>query len=156
MVTGMLHLHNFLRWVILVLLVLSIIKSLTGWRAKEALKPGDKKLWLFTMIAAHTTFLIGIYLLLFGRLGIFSNPLPAGESFMKNSVYRFFWLEHPLLNLIAIVLITIGRGQAKKSIPDATKYRKAFIYFVVALIVLLASVPWPSRELVGRPMFPGM
>lgn len=156
MATGMLHLHNILRWVILILLLASIIKSFTGWRSGKALTAGDKKLWLFTMIFTHTTFVVGLYLLLFGNYGIFTTTLPEGTSVMKDKFFRFFWVEHPVMNLIAIVLITIGRGQAKKSIPDTAKYKKAFWFFFIALLVLLASIPWPGRELVGRPMFPGM
>jgi hypothetical protein len=155
MATGMLHLHNVLRWVILILLLASIIKSFTGWQQKKTLTDGDKKLWLFTMISAHITFVVGLYLMLFGRFGMFTTTLPEGTSVMKDSFYRFFWVEHPLMNLIAIALITIGRGQAKKAIPDTTKYKKAFWFFVVALILLLISIPWPGRE-IGRPLFPGM
>jgi hypothetical protein len=146
-------LHSYLRWILLVLLLASIVKSLAGLNGKKALTAGDKKLWLFTMISAHTTLLIGLILLLFGRFGV--TNLPAGISVMKDSFYRFYLVEHPLLMIIAIVFITIGRGQAKKSIPDAVKYKKAFWFFVVALILILAAIPWPSRE-IGRPLFPGM
>lgn len=148
-------LHSYLRWIMLVLLLASIVKGLSGLGGKKALTAGDKKLWLFTMISAHTTLLIGLILLLFGRMGVFTNPPPAGTSVMKDATYRFFYVEHPLMMLIAIVFITIGRGQAKKSIPDAIKYKKAFWFFVVALILILAAIPWPSRE-IGRPLFPNM
>jgi hypothetical protein len=53
-------------------------------------------------------------------------------------------------------LITIGRGQAKKSIPDAAKYKKAFWFFLIALLVILAAIPWPGREIIGRPYLPGV
>lgn len=155
MATGMLHLHNILRWVILILLLASVIKSFTGWQSKKALTNGDKKLWLITMVFVNITFVVGLYLLLFGRFGVFTTTLPEGTSVMKDSFYRFFWVEHPLLNIIAVALISIGRGQAKKAIPDTTKYKKAFWFFFIALIVLLISIPWPGRE-IGRPLFPGM
>jgi len=146
-------LHSYLRWILLVLLLVSIVKSLSGLNGKKALTAGDKKLWLFTMISAHTTLLIGLILIFFGRFGVLN--LPEGISVMKDSFYRFYLVEHPLMMIIAIVFITIGRGQAKKSIPDAVKYKKAFWFFVVALILILAAIPWPSRE-IGRPLFPGM
>ena len=146
-------LHSYLRWILLVLLLVSIVKSLSGLNGKKALTAGDKKLWLFTMISAHTTLLIGLILIFFGRFGVLN--LPEGISVMKDSFYRFYLVEHPLMMIIAIVFITIGRGQAKKSIPDAVKYKKAFWFFVVALILMLAAIPWPSRE-IGRPLFPGM
>src|SRR5690349_10061515 len=111
-------LHSYLRWIILVLLLASIVKSYSGWKSNKTLSAGDKKLWLFTMISAHTTLLVGLILLLFGRYGMFTATLPEGTKVMKDSFWRFYWVEHPTMMLLAIVLITIGRGQAKKSIAD--------------------------------------
>lgn len=156
MQTGLVHLHNFLRWVILVLLVFSIIKSYAGWQQKKIFGPGDKKVWLFTMIAAHITLLIGLYQLFMGRFGIISQGIPEGVHLMKDKFYRFFLVEHPTGMLIAIVLITLGHGMAKKSVSDEIKYKKAFWYFTIALLVMLVTIPWPFREIVGRPIFPGM
>ncbi len=147
---GLLHLHNFLRWVILVLLLVSIFKAYSGWQSKKVFSAADKKIWLFTMISAHTTLLIGLYQVSFGRYGFIN--LPDGTNIMKNKFYRFFLIEHPVGMLIAIVLITLGHGMAKKSVSAEVKYKKAFYYFLIALIVILASVPWPFREIVGRPL----
>jgi hypothetical protein len=155
METGLVHLHNLLRWVILICLLAAIIRSYSGWQSKKTFAAGDRKLWLFTMIAAHITLLLGIYQWLFGRYGALVTDLPAGTSVMKDAFYRFFWIEHPSIMIIAIVLITLGRGMAKKPVPDTTKYKKAFWYFFIALLLILAAVPWPFRE-VGRPLFPGM
>jgi hypothetical protein len=152
METGLLHLHNFLRWVILVLLLVSIAKAYAGWMHKKTFSPGDKKIWLFTMISGHITLLIGLYQISFGRFG-FTN-LPAGTHVMKDPFYRFFLVEHPVGMLIAIVLMTLGHGMAKKAVRDELKYKKAFWYFLIALIVILAVVPWPFREIVGRPLMP--
>jgi uncharacterized membrane protein len=152
METGLLHLHNFLRWVILILLFVSIYKAYSGWRGKKALVPGDKKIWLFTLISAHTNLLIGLYQISFGRYGF--TKVPDGTNIMKDKFYRFFLVEHPVLMIVAIVLITLGYGMAKKAVADEVKYKKAFYYFLIALIVILASVPWPFREIVGRPLMP--
>ncbi len=156
MQTGLLHLHNFLRWVILILLVLSIVKAYSGWQGKKAFAAGDKKIWLFTMISAHITLLLGLYQVALGRYGFLSYTLPEGTSFMKDKFLRFFWVEHPVGMILAIVLITMGHGMAKKDVSDEVKYKKAFYYFLIALVVILATVPWPFREIVGRPWFPGM
>ena len=156
MQTGLVHLHNLLRWIVLVLLVISIVKSYSGWKNKKVFTPGDKKIWLFTMIAAHTTLLIGLYQWLAGRYGMLTTSLPEGSSVMKEKFYRFFWVEHPVGMIIAIVLITLARGMSKKNISDNDKFRKAFWLFLIALIVILVTIPWPFREVVGRPIFPGM
>jgi len=156
MQTGLLHLHNLLRWIILVLLFLSILKSYTGMTKKKAFEASDKKIWLFTMIAAHITLLLGLYQWLLGRYGIFSYVKPEGVSMMKDPYLRFFQMEHPVSMILAILLITLGYGMAKKNVDDQIKYKKAFRYFVLALVLILAAVPWPFRELVARPWFPGM
>ena len=146
----LLQVHSILRWVILLLLLLSIIQSFIGWLKHRELREGDTKLWLFTMISAHTTLLIGLILLFFGRFGILSSGLPEGVELMKDKFYRFFWVEHPTGMLVATILITMGRGIVKKQITDPLKYKRAFWYFLVALIIILATVPWPGREIVGR------
>ncbi len=155
MATGMLHLHNLLRWVILILLLVSIIKAYAGWQSKKAFNAGDRKVWLFTMIATHINFLVALYLLFLGRFGILTSDQDMGNV-MKNRVLRFFWIEHPAFMLIALILITLGAGMAKKPLPDTTKYKRAFWLFFVALLMILVAIPWPGRELIGRPLFPGM
>lgn len=156
MQTGLVHLHNFLRWVILVLLILSIVKSYTGWQQKKLFGAGDRKIWLFTLIAAHITLLVGLYQWLFGRYGLVAPGVPEGVNVMKDKFYRFFLVEHPTGMILSIILITLGYGMAKKTVSDETKYKKAFWYFFIALLVILVTVPWPFREIVGRPLFPGM
>jgi hypothetical protein len=144
------HVHNILRWVLLTLLVFSIVRSFIGWIKHRELKEADVKLWLFTMICTHTTLLIGLILLFFGRFGILSSGLPEGVVLMKDAFYRFFWVEHPTAMVLATILITLGRGQVKKQITDPLKYKRVFWYFLLALMVILAAIPWPGREIVGR------
>ena len=156
MQTGLLHLHNLLRWIILALLLLSIMKAFAVFTCKKAFKAGDKKTWLFTMIAAHITLLLGLYQVAFGRYGFISTTLPEGISVMKDKFYRFYLVEHPVMMILAIVFITLGFGMSKKSVPDEVKYKKAFTFFMIALLLLLAGIPWQFREIVGRPYFPGL
>lgn len=155
---GLLHLHNLLRWVIIILLIISIYKAYTGWQQKKVFSPADKRIWLFTLISAHITLVLGLYQWLWGRYGMLKTTLPEGVSVMKNKFFRFFWVEHPTFMIIAIVLITLGHGMAKKPIPDLSKYKRAFWLFVLALLMILVAVPWPFREIIGdgRSWLPGM
>jgi Ca2+/Na+ antiporter len=156
METGLLHLHNILRWIILLLLLVSIVKSYSAWKSKKAFTAGDKKLWLFTMVAMHITLLIGLFQVTLGRYGMFVAKLPEGTSLMEDKFFRFYWVEHPTAMLLATILITVGRGMSKKPVADEVKYRKAFWLFLIALILILAGIPWPFREIIGRPLIPGM
>ncbi len=150
MFSVLLQVHNILRWVILILLLLSILQSFVGWIKHRELREGDAKLWLFTMISVHTTLLTGLVLLFFGRYGILSSGLPEGVNLMQDKFYRFFWVEHPVGMLIATALITVGRGVVKKQISDPLKYKRAFWFFLLALLIIMATIPWPFREIVGR------
>lgn len=146
----LLEVHSIFRWIILLLLLLSIIQSFSGWKKNKELRDGDAKLWLFTMVSAHITLLIGLYLLFFGHYGILSAGLPEGVQLMKDKFYRFFWIEHPVGMVLATALITIGRGMVKKQIKDPLKYKRAFWLFLLAMLIILAVIPWPGREIVGR------
>jgi L-cystine uptake protein TcyP (sodium:dicarboxylate symporter family) len=143
--TGLLHLHNILRWVILIFLLLALFHAFTKKQAVQ-------KSTLFLMISAHTMLLIGLYQWLIGRYGLFTADIPEGVSMMKDKFYRFFQMEHPVSMLIAVVLITFARRYAK-----ALKYGKVSAMLLIALLLILAVVPWPFRgEPIARPLFPGM
>ena len=143
METGLLHLHNILRWVILVLLLVTLILAFSR-------KPAVSKTSLWLLIFSHIMLVVGLFQLIAGRYGI-TKGLPEGVSLMKNSFYRFFWVEHPLLMIMAIILITIARGKAK-----LLNYKSTGWLLLIALLLLLAAIPWPFREVIGRPWFPGM
>jgi hypothetical protein len=145
MYTGLLHLHSFLRWVILILEIIAIYKSFTGMTGGRPFTAGDRKAGLFLMISAHTQLLVGLYLYLAGPWGLANiSNLGFGEA-MKDPVTRFYGIEHIFGMLVAIVLITIGKGVAKKAIPDAAKHKRSFWFFLVALVIILATIPWPFR-----------
>jgi hypothetical protein len=144
-------LHSILRWVILVLLIVAIIKSYSGMTAGRSFSEGDRKVGLFLMIVAHTTLLAGLILWLIGPLGLADIRDFGFGAVMKDRILRYYAVEHFAGMLIAIVLITIGRGVAKKSIPDAAKFKRSFWLFLVALIIILVTIPWPFRAGIGKP-----
>lgn len=138
METGLLHLHSFLRWVILLLLLICLFQAFTR-------KQGIRSTSLWLLIAAHTTLILGLYQVIAGRYGIMKG-LPEGVSLMKDKFFRFYWVEHPLMMIIAVVLITVARRKAK-----ALNYKAVGWLLLIALILILAAVPWPFRDIVGRP-----
>ena len=70
---------------------------------------------------------------------------------MKDRVYRFYAVEHLVGMLIAIVLITIARRVSKKNISDGAKHKRTFWLILVALLIILVSVPWPFMAGIARP-----
>lgn len=139
--TGLLHLHNLLRWIILILLIVNIVKTFSGNKSLGLSKA--------LLISAHTTLLIGLYQYFTGSFGF---KLFQQAGVMKNAVTRFWAVEHITGMIVAIALITIGHISLKKT----GNAKKTGILYLVALIIILAVIPWPFREGIGRAIFPGM
>src|ERR1700761_2146102 len=95
-----LQLHSIFRYVVVVLVLLAIIQALLGWLGKRPYQPLNKKINLFAMISAHTQLLIGIVL-------YFLSPnVQFNGDTMKNEITRYYTVEHWVMMIIAIALIT--------------------------------------------------
>ncbi|MGK7397619.1 MAG: cytochrome B [Candidatus Cyclobacteriaceae bacterium M3_2C_046] len=139
-----LNIHSILRWVLLLLLLITILKSLAGWLGNHTYKPMDNKLGLLSLIFTHTQ-------LIFGLILYFISPIVAtGLNDMGNAMklpeIRFWTVEHIAGMLIAIALITIGRISSKKKSASRSKHKTVFIYFLIATIIMIAMIPWDRFE----------
>lgn len=150
MFTGLLHTHSFFRWVVIVLLLVTITKAFWGWIGKKTYSSADNKLSLFTMIAVHLQLVLGIILY------FISDWVRAGWSdfgaAMKEPLLRFWTIEHNLGMVIAITLITLGRMSMKKTTESISKHKKIALYFLFGAIIIFISIPWPFSS-VSRPWF---
>jgi len=151
--TGLLHLHSFGRWVILILLLVAIFRSATA--GNRPFTSGDRRNGTLLTIFADIMLLIGAYQWYAGNWGYKQiKDLGGVGEVMKNSTARFFAVEHLIGMLIAIILIHVGKMQSKRNITDRAKHKRTFIFYLVALLVILASIPWPFREVgAGRGWF---
>lgn len=156
MYNGLLHLHSILRWVIFILLLIAIVKHYKGMTSRAGYTAGDRKVDLFLMISAHITLLVGLYQWFAGPWGLKNIQAKGFGEVMKNSVDRFFAVEHMVAMLLVIIFITVGRAAGKPSSAGAAQHKKAFMMFLIAFILVLLAVPWPFRANLGRGWFPGM
>jgi hypothetical protein len=140
----MLHAHSVGRWIVLLLLLFAIINSLLA--GNRPYIRSDNRLGLLLTIFADLMLLIGIYLYFVGPYGYKLVQSGMGAA-MKDPYSRFFAVEHLAGMLIAIVLIHIGKAQGKRPIGDRAKHKRTMIFYLVALLIILASIPWPFREI---------
>ncbi len=143
--TGLTHLHNFLRWIVLVLLIWSMVNAFLNKNGKET---------RFLTISAHIMLLLGLIQWFLGAWGWNLIRRVSMSELMTNKAMkamRFFAVEHPLTMIIAIVLITIGGIMVKKG-NGAAKW-----IYLVSLILIISRIPWPNmKNNIGRGLFPGM
>ncbi|MBL4650221.1 MAG: cytochrome B [Aureispira sp.] len=136
MLSGIKHAHSGLRWIVLILLILAIANAFIGWRNKKSYTDKNKKIHLFAMIFVHIQILIGL-------IALFLN----WGSKVTLSMSNFYMREHIPLMLISMVLMTIGFSKSKKISEDPIRFKTIFIYYTIALVLILASIPWPFRGL---------
>ena len=145
----LLTLHNITRWIFLVLGIIVLVRSLSGWIKKSDYQDRDKKLSSMFAGIFDLQILLGIILYFTkGWAGVLMNA--AGEV-MKSASLRFFAIEHWLMMIIAAVLVHIASSQVKKTSDSQKKYRLTAIWFGIALVLVLASIPWPGTT-ADRPL----
>lgn len=136
MYKGLLHAHSGLRWVALVLILVALIQALSNL-SNSAPNRTKNKMALFAFIFSHIQLLLGL------ALFFISPKVKFGSGMMTNKVLRFFTIEHSLVMIIAILLITVGYSSAKKSLTVGAANKKIALYFGIALILILIRIPWP-------------
>lgn len=141
MYTGFLHLHDILRWLLLIVMVVTVVKYLVGWFGNQAWTKSDNTLGIVFTSLMDLQLLTGLVLY------FFLSPLTKiafsdmGAA-MKNPDLRFYAVEHLSMMLIAVVLVHIGRAKSKKAILDVSKFKTGAIYFLIAMAFILAGIPW--------------
>lgn len=138
MYTGIKHLHSAFAYLFLLALVVVIGYSLLILVKKGTFTEKVRKSALIVFIFSHLQLLIGLILYTVSPVGISSFSTDA----MGDSMLRLYTLEHPLLMIAAIIIITIGYIKAKKPGDDARRLRTIVVYYSIALILMLFVIPW--------------
>lgn len=142
--------HSLIRWVVIISIITAIVRSFIGWKGNKAFTPNDNKLRLLTVTATHIQAIIGAILYIISPL--ISYFLHNFSEAVGQRQVRFFGMEHSSMMLLSVVLLTIGSAKAKRKTTDAEKFRTMAIWFTIAFLVMLSSIPWWFSPLTARPM----
>ena len=132
--------HSTLAYVVLAALVIAIINSFLGLSAKRNFEKKDRSLALIALIFSHIQLVVG--LILYFTHDKFQQWSLLGMKIMKNSDLREALVEHPIINIIAIVLITIGWSKHKKEDSSNGKFKKIAYLYAIGLVLILSRIPW--------------
>lgn len=141
MYIGLLHLHNVLRWLILIAALIVLLKYFIGWFSQKKWQKSDHRLGIIFTVLIDLQLLTGIVLY------FFLSPITktAFQDFgmaMKNADLRFYAVEHALMMLIAVALVHIGWSRSKKAVTDKSRFSQALIFFGIAYVIIIALIPW--------------
>ncbi|RZK10285.1 MAG: hypothetical protein EOO56_29410 [Hymenobacter sp.] len=145
----LLFLHSWGRWLVLGTGLLAVFRAYGGWTGNRPFTKADNGI-----SAAFSGFM---WLQVIIGLGLYFGLSPWGLNAMKqpgamhDPTKRFFGMEHIAVMLVAAALAQVGRIALKKAPTEALKHKKAFIYFGIALVLVLLMIPWgiwnPARPL---------
>ncbi|MEO7263766.1 MAG: hypothetical protein ABIW38_02585 [Ferruginibacter sp.] len=143
--------HNLLRWAVLLFGLWTLINALSGVISKRLYSSNDNRSNLFFMISCDIQLLMGL-ILIFSK-SWFDKIKGGMGNLMHNPYDRFFTVEHAGMMVVAWILVHVGRSSVKRALTDNAKHKKMLIFFGLAFLIIIISIPWPFRELVARPWF---
>ncbi len=128
--------HSGWAYLALLLLVITVLNSIIGRSSKKEFVARDRKIALFGLIATHLQLIFGLVLYFVSPNGFGS----LGQMADKN--LRLTSLEHPLINIIAITLITVGWIKHKKATTNDAKFKSVALFYGLGLVLILSRIPW--------------
>lgn len=144
----MLLVHSWVRWAVVIVGVLALVRAIVGASGRRPWTLADDRAGLWFTISLDVQILIGLYLY-FVLSPFTAEALKNFGGAMRSPALRFWAVEHAFGMLLAVVLAHVGRIRLRRAEP-ARRHTIAAIFFGIALVVLLASIPWPGTPN-GRP-----
>ncbi len=136
------NLHSYWAYFVILILVVAVINALIKRVQNKDYTDKDLRIFLFALVFSHLQLLIGLVL-------YFVSPMfelwgELGGEVMKNATARLYLVEHPLVNILAIVLITVGFSKHKKKETSAAKFKTILLMYLIAIVLLLSRIPWDT------------
>ena len=134
-------LHSYWAYLVLFVLLIAVLNALLGYFGKKEYNAKAFRISLFALIVSHIQLLLGLLLYFTSTRFEFWSELGMG-GVMKDTVQRLYLVEHPLINIIAVALITIGYSKHKKKLTSVPKFKTITIFYGIALVLFLSRIPW--------------
>jgi len=133
--------HSYWAYLVLLILIVAVVNAVMGLTSKKEFTAKDLRISLFALIASHIQLIIGFIAYYTSDYYLIMREAGMGEV-MKNSDLRKILVEHPLVGIIAITLITIGFSKHKKKTTDSAKFKTIAVFYAIALLLILSRIPW--------------
>ena len=134
--------HSYWAFLVIIILTLIVINSIIAKFSGRAFNTKDLRLSLFGLIFSHIQLLIG--LILYFTSPWFNQFYQIGMDLLKNAENRLYLIEHPLINIVAIIFITLGWSLHKRQLDSSKKFLRIGMFYGLGLIFLLSRIPWDS------------
>ena len=146
--------HSWLRWLVLLAVLMAVARAAGGVSSRRPWTPVDDRAGMWMTASLDLQMLIGI--VLYGFLSpVTKSAFVDMAAAMRAPEIRFFIADHPTGMIIAIVLAHVGRVRIRKAGDSESRHKRALVFFALALAMILLSIPWPFLSS-PRPLFRGL
>ncbi len=149
MYTTITFLHSFTRWLVLAGLLYTLYRAITGLLIYRKFTRTDNLARHWSATIAHIQLILGLWLYFISP--VIDYFLHHYKEAAKQPEVRFFGMEHSVMMLSAIILITLGSAKAKRKEQDRDKFKTLAIWYSIALLIILIMIPWPFSPFASRP-----
>jgi NADH:ubiquinone oxidoreductase subunit 2 (subunit N) len=133
--------HSYWAYLAVLLLVIAFVNALIGLAKNKKFSDKDLRISLFTLIVIHIQLILGFIVYYVSPYYESMREIGMGAT-MKDAVIRLYTVEHPLMMILAIVLITVGFSKHKKQTTDKGKFKTLAIFYGLGLLFVLSRIPW--------------
>ena len=134
--------HSLIPYLFILLMLLVIAMSIGGLSSgKFSLK--QMAIARVTMILAHIQLIFGLALLFLGDAANGAMSQGMGHV-MSTSELRLRYVEHPMMMLLGIALITIGFSRAKRASTNKAKNRNVLLFYGIGFLLILSRIPYAT------------
>jgi len=134
-------LHSGWAYIALLVLIVAVINAAMGFFSGKEFKQKDLRIPLFTLIVFHLQLIIGLIGYYTSNYYDTMRSVGMGEV-MKQPELRLMLVEHPIMMILAIILITMGFSKHKKQLTDKGRFKTILLYYGIALLLVLSRIPW--------------
>lgn len=134
------NIHSYWAYIVLLVLVIAIGNALIGRISKKSFTIKDLRISLFALIVTHIQLLVG--LILYFVSPRFSAWQEGVGAVMGDSSLRLYLVEHPVTNVLAVILITMGWSMHKRQAVNGKKFMRIGLFYFFGLVLLLSRIPW--------------
>ncbi|MDT0675230.1 hypothetical protein [Autumnicola musiva] len=143
MYTTIQFIHSYWAFLVLIVLLIASFNAIIGFASNKEYGATNFRIALFTLIVSHIQLLIGILLYFTAPYFRMFSEVGMG-GIMADDTLRLYNVEHPLMMIIAIALITIGYSKHKKKLTSRPKFKILAIFYTLGLLVMLTRIPWSA------------
>ncbi|MAU63384.1 MAG: hypothetical protein CMC38_03410 [Flavobacteriaceae bacterium] len=131
--SGFFKLYFYWELIVIISIIAVTTNSLIGVFCKRSFQNFDLRITLFSLIFNYIFLIIGVFIFVSNALLLYTDS--NNESIIEQSHFLFYIQNH-LLNLIAVLILTIGWSLHKRSKISLKKFLRILGFYLFGFIII--------------------